>query len=165
MAGYGTDDQFLVWLTDNGYTLPEGTPVPAILRQRGSTYVDGTYGTRFVGVPTAGYAQDRAWPRAGAIVNCILMPDDAIPVAVVHASYEAALQEAREPESLSIIGSAADRVKRERVDGAVEVEYQQASAETFAAAMKPVMTVVEGLLAPFLRPDAPAVGIGIWSVG
>lgn len=165
MAGYGTDDAFAVWLISNGYSLPEGAPAPAVLRQRGSTYVDGTYGSRFVGQPTGGYEQERQWPRSGAVVAGSSIPDGVIPLPVVHASYEAALQEAREPESLSLIGSAAERVKREKVDGAVEVEYQQSGSEDLAAAMMPVMTVIEGLLAPFLVPPAPAVGVGIWSIG
>lgn len=165
MAGYGTDDAFATWLTSNGYSLPEGAPAPAVLRQRGSTYVDGTYGARFVGQPTGGYEQERQWPRSGAVVAGSSVPDGVIPLPVIHASYEAALQEAREPESLSLIGSAAERVKREKVDGAVEVEYQQASAEEFAAAMTPIMTTIEGLLSPFLRGADPAVGVGIWSIG
>lgn len=165
MAGYGTDSAFEDWLTSNGYVLPEGAPVPAVLRQRGSTYIDGTYGARFVGQPTGGYEQERQWPRSGAVVAGSMIPDGVIPLPVIHASYEAALQEAREPESLSLIGSAAERVKREKVDGAVEVEYQQASAQDLAAAMTPIMTAIEGLLAPFLVPPAPAVSVGIWSIG
>jgi len=165
MAGYGDDDAFAGWLTANGYSLPTGAAVPAVLRQRGALYVDGTYGTRFVGVRAGGYAQEREWPRSGAAVMGGTVPDDVVPLAVIHASYEAALQEAREPESLSIIGSAAERVKREKVEGAVEVEYQAASAGEFAASLLPVMTAVEGLIAPFLRVDVTGSGIGLWSVG
>lgn len=165
MAGYGDDSAFTAWMAENGYVLPEGAPNLAVLRQRGSVYVDGTYGARFVGVPTGGYEQERAWPRSEAIVEGTVIPDDVIPLPVIHASYEAALQEARDPESLSLIGSAAERVKRERVEGAVEVEYQQAGSDEFAGSLVPVMTIVEGLLAPFLRPEAPAVGFGLWSIG
>lgn len=152
MAGYGTDEAFTVWLAENGYALPDDAPLPAILRQRGSVYVDGLYGIRFAGEKTGGWEQERAWPRTGAYAGGSSIPEDVIPKPVIHASYEAALQEARDPESLSLIGSAAERVKREKVDGAVEVEYQQSGSEDLAAAMTPVMTVIEGLLAPFLRP-------------
>ncbi|WP_011580559.1 MULTISPECIES: DnaT-like ssDNA-binding protein [Chelativorans] len=152
MAGYGDDSGFNAWLAENGYTLPDGAPSPAVLRQRGSVYVDGIYGMNFVGEKTGGWEQERAWPRTGAYAGGSAIPDDVVPLPVIHASYEAALQEAREPESLSVIGSAAERVKREKVDGAVEVEYQQASSADFAGTLIPVMTVIEGLLAPFLRP-------------
>lgn len=152
MAGYGTDEAFTVWLAENGYALPDDAPSPAILRQRGSVYVDGLYGIRFTGEKAGGWEQERAWPRTGAYAGGSSIPEDVVPKPVIYASYEAALQEAREPESLSPIGSTAERVKREKVDGAVEVEYQQSGSEDLAAAMTPVMTVIEGLLAPFLRP-------------
>jgi hypothetical protein len=152
MAGYGDDSAFEAWLEENGYSLPAGAPLPAVLRQRGSVYVDGLYGIRFVGEKTGGWEQERAWPRIDAYAGGTAIPDEVVPLPVIHASYEAALQEAREPESLSLIGSAAERVKREKVEGAVEVEYQQASSDEFASAITPVMTVIEGLLAPFLRP-------------
>ena len=66
MAGYGDDDGFQAFLTANGYTLPDGAPAAAVLRQRGSVYVDGTYSLRFSGSPTGGAAQEREWPRTGA---------------------------------------------------------------------------------------------------
>jgi hypothetical protein len=152
MAGYGTDEDFSAWLSENGYAMPDGAPALAVLRQRGSIYVDGLYGMRFVGEKSGGWEQERAWPRTGAYAGGSAIPGDVVPLPIIHASYEAALQEAREPESLSIIGSAAERVKREKVDGAVEVEYQAASASEFAGTIVPVMTVIEGMLAPFLRP-------------
>ncbi|WP_169194937.1 DnaT-like ssDNA-binding protein [Devosia sp. MC1541] len=165
MSGYGDDALFTAWLTANGYLLPGGAASPAVLRQRGSVYIDGTYGTRFVGQKAGGYAQEREWPRSGASVAGETIPDSVVPLAIIHASYEAALQEAREPESLSIIGSAAERVKREKVDGAVEVEYQSASAADFGTTLVPVMTAVEGLLAPFLRVEVTGAGVGLWSIG
>lgn len=162
MAGYGDDSGFTSWLQENGYMLPNGAPAPAVLRQRGSAYVDALYGTRFVGQAAAGHAQERAWPRAGACVDGSPIPDDVVPHAVINASYEAALQIATDPASLSAVGSAAQRVKREKVEGAVEVEYQSASGSETAADLTPVMTIVEGMLAPYLRSDQS--GIGIWVV-
>lgn len=160
MAGYGSDGAFTAWLEANGYSLPDDAPAPAVLRLRGSNYIDATYGERFLGKPTGGLLQVRAWPRTGVPG----VPDDTVPDRVVEASYEAALQEAREPESLSIFGSAADRVKRERVEGAVDVSYAEGSGD-LALDLTPIFTTIEGLLKPFLRPEAPAVGLGIWSIG
>lgn len=67
MAGYGDDEGFATWLAENGYTLPDGAPLPVVLRQRGSAYLDATYGPRFVGVPTDP-EQEREWPRTGATI-------------------------------------------------------------------------------------------------
>lgn len=150
MAGYGTDDGFTAWAAAAGLSVPAGTVAAA--RQRGSVYVDGTYGPRFFGTPTGGVDQEREWPRTGATDRFgTVLASTFIPQRVVHASYEAALQELREPGSLSVVGSNASLVKRERVEGAVEVEYQSSGADTLAAEMTPVMTTIEGLLAPLLR--------------
>lgn len=151
MAGYGDDSGFATWLTEQGYALPVGSPSAAILRQRGATYIDGTYARRFTGRPTGGYAQERAWPRTGAYAFCDAIGDSVIPDAVIKASYEAAYQEAMDPGSLSAIGSAADAVKREKV-GKIEVEYHTSSAEGVAGSLVPIITGIEGLLAPFLSP-------------
>lgn len=161
MAGYGDDAGFNAWLAANGHALT-GSLSAAVLRERGSAYIDGQYGIRFSGVPTSGFAQERAWPRTGACAYGQAIADDVVPVAVINASYAAAWQEASEPGSLSAVGSAASAVKREKVEGAVEVEYQAASGSWSAESLSPVLTVVEGLLAPFLRPAA--TGIGIWVV-
>lgn len=150
MAGYGTDQAFTDWLTANGYELPDGAPTPAVLRNRGSGYVDGTYGLRFPGVPTGGAAQERAWPRTGATDRWgNALDPNTVPTRVIEASFEAAWAEASSPGSLVASGSAAARVKRERVEGAVEVEYQ-ASSSTSVADLTPMLTAVEGLLAPLL---------------
>lgn len=159
MAGYGSDEGLTAWLDENGYDLPNGAPALAVLRNRGAGYVDGTYGSRFSGNPTGGFAQERAWPRTGAYVYGQPIGDSIIPDAVIKASYAAAWQEAIAPGSLSVVGSAASAVKREKVDGAVEVEYQTQSGSWTAESLSPVLTVVEGLLQPFLSTasDFPAV--------
>lgn len=156
MAGYGTDEAFTAWLAANGYSLPDGAAAAAVLRQRGSTYIDGLYGPRFGGVPTDGFAQERAWPRTGAYAYGSLIGSGVVPEAVVQASYHAAYAEAVSPGSLSVSGSEGARVKREKVEGAVEVEYQTSGAFS-AASLTPIITAVEGLLAPFLTAAAPGI--------
>jgi hypothetical protein len=156
MAGYGTDEAFASWLAATGRTLPDGA-VPAALRQIGSTYIDATYGPRFVGTPTGGYDQERAWPRTGGRVYGSDIPDDTVPQAVIFASYEAAYQEAVSPGVLIAVGSTAARVKRERVEGAVEVEYQSTSGSRLIEDLTPIITVIEGMLAPFLIRHIPAI--------
>ncbi|EHK78068.1 hypothetical protein SM0020_10330 [Sinorhizobium meliloti CCNWSX0020] len=163
MAGYGDDAAFQTWLTENGYTLPSGAPSPAVLRNRGSQYIDAVYGSRFVG-SVADPLQERSWPREGAIVSGKLIPSDVVPTAVIHASFYAAYQEATKPGSLSVVGSGATRVKRKKV-GQLEVEYQSTSSESETGAdLTPIISVVDGMLAPFLRDDS-LVCLGILSVG
>ncbi len=152
MSGYGDDAGFNAWLAENGYTLPVSAPSAVVLRNRGAGYIDGVYGPRFTGVPTGGFAQERAWPRTDAYAFGQPIGSSVIPDAVVKASYAAAWQEATAPGSLSGSGSEATRVKREKVEGAVEVEYQASSGEFSAASLTTILTAVEGLLAPFLTP-------------
>lgn len=147
MAGYGSDAGFTAWLAENGLELPEGGLAEAVLRQRGSVYLDGTYGSRFPGVPTGGYAQERAWPRTGATVFNADLPSNVIPDAVISASYFAALQEATSPGSLSVTVTQDQRVKREKV-GPIETEYQSGGGDAVTSAT-PLLTSVEGLLSPF----------------
>lgn len=171
MAGYGDDAQFTTWMTDNGRTLPAGAPSVAVLRQRGSAYIDGLYsgvagsrvGIRFMGAPTEGYLQERAWPRIGVLVGNQVIPSDVIPLAVVHASFEAAFAEATNPGSLSATTTASQRVTRERVEGAVDVQYADPGSDT-ALDATPIFTAVYGLLKPFLIND-DRLTLGIWSVG
>lgn len=85
MAGYGDDSAFNAWLVENGYPLPADAPSPAVLRQRGSDYLDVTYGPRFVGTPTDA-TQEREWPRTGAFIFGTELATGVIPDRVVKAS-------------------------------------------------------------------------------
>ena len=152
---YGDDNGLTAWLDANGYTLPAGAPAPAVLRQRGSAYIDGLYGARFSGVPTSGFAQIDAWPRIGAEAYGQPIPSDMTPVAIEHASYAAAYQEAIKPGSLSVSASQGGALKRKKID-TIEKEYFEGSGDAVAdATLK--LSAVEGLLAPFLTVSMPAV--------
>ncbi|WSH67096.1 DnaT-like ssDNA-binding protein [Rhizobium ruizarguesonis] len=164
MAGYGDDAGFTAWLSDNGYSLPTD-PVPptaAVLRNRGSNYIDAVYGSRFLG-SVVDAAQERQWPREGAIVNGKLLPSNVVPAAVINASYQAAYQEAVSPGSLSVVGSTSSAVKREKV-GQLEVEYQNAQSDGTASGITPLISIVDGMLAPYLRCE-DLVYLGILSIG
>lgn len=162
MAGYGTDEQFQQWLTDSGYTLASDAPAPAVLRQRGSQYIDATYGDRFIGRVVT-FDQERAWPRGGASMRGTTIPDNVVPQAVIYASFEAAYQEAKTPNSLSAIGSASGAVIRKKV-GELEVQYSGAQSDGTAAFLTPLISTVDGMLAPYLRNEN-AVGLLVRSVG
>jgi hypothetical protein len=155
MAGYGTDDGFAAWLTANGYTAAASGLSAAILRQRGSAYVDGLYSDRFPGVPTNGIEQDRAWPRTGASAYGTDIGASTVPTAVIHASYLAAVQEDASPGSLAVVVTASQQVKREKV-GPIEVEYH-AGGDSAVASATPILSAIEGLLAPLLGSNVPAI--------
>lgn len=154
MAGYGEDTDFNAWVAENGFTVPESAPAVAVLRQRGSSYLDGTYEVRFTGQRTDGLIQERAWPRTGAEAYGAAVPSDMVPLAVEHASYHAALYEALNPGALAVAVTAASAVKREKV-GPIETEYFQGANGALSDAT-PMLSAVEGLLSPFF--DRPEVG-------
>lgn len=162
MAGYGDDAGLTAWLAESGHALPVGAPTPAILRQRASDYLDGLYEARFIGLRTDPLSQERAWPRTGAVVHSVAVPDDTVPGAVEKASYVAALYEANNPDGLTVATSASRSVKRKKID-VIETEFFEGSGSAAADATIR-LSAVEGLLAPFLRPEGVA-SIGLWSVG
>lgn len=162
MAGYGTDEQFQQWLADNGYTLASDAPAPAVLRQRGSQYIDAVYGDRFIGRIVA-FDQERAWPRAGASLRGTAIPDNVVPQAVIYASFEAAYQEARNQGSLNATGSVSGAVTRKKV-GELEVQYSGAQSDGTASFLTPLISTVDGMLAPYLC-DTQISRVWIGAVG
>lgn len=156
MAGYGSDDRFETWMADNGYSTSSDLVLTvAQLRQRGSAYIDALYEPRFSGVRTGGLAQERAFPRSGACAYGQSIGADIIPVAVEHASYHAALQEAAKPGSLSVSAVNSGALKRKKID-TIEKEYFEGSGD--AVADNTIrLSAVEGLLAPFF--SAPEVAV------
>lgn len=164
MAAYGNDDSFQTWLDEQGFTLPANSPSLAVLRARGSAYVDG-YEQYWTGQRTDGVMQELGWPRTGATVNCVLeIPDDAIPPSVVNAAYRAAWLEAETPGVLA--GSAAplgSRVKRERVEGAVEVEYFDDGKATSGGGPTFVDSMIDGALRAFVCEGKGAAFL--WTLG
>ncbi|WP_295169714.1 DnaT-like ssDNA-binding protein [uncultured Brevundimonas sp.] len=156
MAGYGSDQRFADWMADNGYsTSGDGVLTVAQLRQRGSAYIDALYEPKFPGQRTGGLEQERAFPRTGASAYGQSIGADVIPLAVEHASYHAALQEAAKPGSLSISAVNSGALKRKKVD-VIEKEYFQGSGDAVADNTLR-LSAVEGLLAPLFR--APEVAV------
>ena len=157
MAGYGTDEAFAAWLEANGYSLPDGAPTAAVLRQQGSVYVDGTYSLRFPGSPTGGAGQEREWPRTDATDRYgTAIEADTVPQRVIDASYMASYQLAVSPGSLSVVVDPAKRVKRQKVD-TIEREFFDPGDASAAAA--PVMSAIEGILAPLLTTSVFEPGV------
>ncbi|MBI6727713.1 hypothetical protein YA0032_06060 [Pseudomonas amygdali] len=138
---------------------------------RASAYIDGKFQAQnscgrweslFSGVKTGGRAQALQWPRTGATdTEGHEIPADEIPVEVVQATYEAALREIALPGSLSPDYVASTAIKRQKVD-VLEIEYQAAS-NTSGVPTRPVITVVDELIAPLLGCKV-ACGIAVFVV-
>ena len=157
MAGYGTDQGLTDFLAANGYSLPDGALDPAVLRQRGSAYLDASYGQRFIGTPVT-YDQERSWPRTGATVYGTSIPVDEVPWQVVEASYHAAYIAATDPSALSVTVDPNARVKRSKVEG-IEEEYFEPGAAAGGVLTASLSSDIEGLLSPLMTPAGgfPAV--------
>lgn len=125
---------------------------------RGSQAVDGLYEPRFAGRRGGGYDQALSWPRRGAATaNGEAISEEGVPLPVTYAAYEAAAVELGEPGSLTPVIVAARTVRREKV-GPLEAEYAAGgSSADMVAAARPVLTMLDGLLYPFLRPVLPGI--------
>lgn len=159
MAGYGTNADFNAWLASKGYVLPGTAPSVDVLRERGSSYVDAVYGPRFVGVPTGGVDQERAWPRSGAYVYGQLLLDTVIPSAVIQASYHAAYAEGLKPGTLAGRVVAGRAIKRQKVEG-IEREFFEPTEGVLIGTT--LFGEIEGLLARFLIVEV--AGFGIYAI-
>jgi len=151
MAGYGSDNALKAYWDAAGYTYAADAPFAA-LRQRGSAYIDGTYGLRFPGQPTGGIAQEREWPRTGATAYGAALASGLIPERVEQASYEAAYIELKKPGSLTISFDPAKKVKRQKVEGIEREFFEPRDTGNIFAPNAPVSTIIEGLLAPLVGP-------------
>ncbi|WP_062390939.1 DnaT-like ssDNA-binding protein [Pseudomonas abietaniphila] len=126
---------------------------------RASAYIDGKYQAQtncgrweslFSGVKTGGRAQSLQWPRTGATDNeGHAIPPDEVPIEIEQAAYEAALREIVTPGSLSPDYVASQAVKREKV-GPLETEYAVRDAASGATSVRPIITLIDELLAPLL---------------
>lgn len=164
MAAYGTDAGFQAWLAEQGYALPGTAPALAVLRARGSAYVDG-YEVYWTGQRTGGVMQELAWPRTGATVNCTqAIPSDVIPPAVVNASYRAAWLEASTPGILAgPVVTSGTRVKRQRVEGAVEREFFDDGKTEVGSGPSFIDSMIDGMLSQFVCNDDGAAFL--WTLG
>lgn len=166
MAAYGSDVEFNAWLVSAGLSLPSGSPTPAVLRERGSFYIDAVYGPRFKGRPTEPFTQELAWPRTGAVVFGHSIPPDMIPDAVVKASYRAAYLEATTPGGFG--GGSFDpqrRLRRQKVNNLEREFFSPNSIDVNDPYTLFVLDpFIAGLLAPYLCDQVNEL-LGIWAVG
>lgn len=150
---YGTDEGLTAYLAANGLTLPVGSPSAAVLRQRGSAYLDAAYEPELqCSARTDPLIQADAWPRTGHVTQSgVSVPGDIVPLPWVTASYRAAWLEASSPGWASGTIDPNRRTKREKAD-VLEREIF-APSETGGSAkgiLGNVDNVIHGMVAPFL---------------
>lgn len=160
---YGSDDGFATWLAQQGYILPADAPAPAVLRARGSIYVD-SYEQYWTGHRTDGAMQENAWPRTGATLNCVTaIASDVIPPSVVTATYRAAWLEASTPGILAGPQVApGSRVKRQKVD-VIEREFFDDGKHAVGSGPAFIDSLIDGLLGQFICNQKNAAFV--WSLG
>ncbi|SPZ07496.1 Uncharacterised protein [Pseudomonas luteola] len=166
---YGTVEGADAYHTDMGnsaWTGDNAAKSAALLRA--SVYIDGRYRKQppsgrwesmFPGSKTAARGQEREWPRIGATdYDGNPIPDDEVPVEVEYATYEAAIRELSSPSSLSPDFVAVAAIKREKV-GPIDTEYAVSADGGSAESVRPVITVIDEIIAPVLvaRYDLPGV--------
>lgn len=137
----GSDTGFQDWMALRGHALPAGAPTPAVLRQRATDYIDAVYGPRLIGDQTV----------------------DPLLTALETATYIAAWHEANNPGSLSVSASQASAVKRRKVD-VIEIEYFEGSGDALTDGTLR-LSLVEGVLAPYLRALGDANGLLLRAIG
>lgn len=144
---YGNDSDFQSYLDTYGYELPLDAPTPAVLRARGSAYIDGTYGPLWSGAPVA---YPDLWPRTGAVLYCTTaVPSDAVPGAVIDAAYRAAYLEATTPGVLAGPVQSGPRVKRQKVD-VIEREFFDDGASGAGSASGFIDPTIDGAMRAFI---------------
>lgn len=152
MAAYGDDAGFAAWLADNGFVLPIDAPTAAVLRQRGSSYLDATYAPKlWCSAKTGGFDQEREWPRTRALTaGGTEIDPNTVPSAWVRASYRAAWLEASSPGSLSASINTSERVKRQKAD-VIEREFFDGGAVVAGAGgLAMIDAEIDGMVAPYL---------------
>lgn len=136
---YGNTADLAAYLALTGRTLT-GDADHAL--QAGSDYIDGAaYYDRYLSTPLT---YNAAFPRVAY---------DPVPTRVEQAAYEAAYIWGLDPQGLSVAASNSGIVKREKVEGAVEVEYFENMTNTQGAVVgsMPYYSAIENKLRPFLK--------------
>ncbi len=151
---YDTFANMATYAESMGYAWPtspvEDEQLTAMIR--GASALDRIYGPRLCGTKVGGRAQSLAFPRVGLEdVNEEAIPEDEVPVEWKRAFYELSWREYNEPGSLSPDYVQTQRVVSETL-GPLSVTYS--STDTGYKDAQPVLTFVDGILAPLLGGTA-----------
>lgn len=152
MTNYGTAESFVDYHTSRGRDVPatwDDDFITAALLSA-SEWIDSIYGPSFIGYKTAGFLQDREWPRTAAVVNSsipsYIIGTAEIPDRVVNAAYEAAWRQATTPGSL-MVDYKPGKYKSVTIEGALSVDYRQFDS---SSEIQVQIGQVDSLLWPFI---------------
>lgn len=129
--------------------------------RRATSWLDGAYRSKFVGYRRMGRAQAREFPRQGAYstvppYNTIAINE--IPYELKQAEALVAAQELASPNSMTPVVNMAQQIKSVSVEGAVSVSYLTPQGPQSSV---PVLTALDGILAPLLRDDVAMEGSSV----
>lgn len=117
---------------------------------RATVWLDSTYRHRFPGSRVNGRSQGLEWPRKDAKdASGEVIADDAVPVEIERATMEAALREVQSPGSLQPDVTPGQQKTLVAVEG---IQWKS-NATGGANAQKPVLHVVDGILASLIGAD------------
>jgi hypothetical protein len=117
---------------------------------RATQYIDAKYRLRWPGTRKAGRSQRLEWPRSDATdIYGEVIADDSVPQEVADATAEAALREVTAPGSLMPDYVASEKVISETI-GKLSVTYSDKLISSGANSVLPVISIIDGILAPIL---------------
>lgn len=125
-----------------GLSLPATDAAVEILLRKAFQYLETTFRARYKGAKLSS-DQGTQWPRSGVEIDGFDFPSDEIPDELVEAQAQLACD--AYTKALWTVGGGRE-VIRERVEGAVEVEYSPGGG----SAPQAVFAQVEAMLAPLL---------------
>jgi len=128
-----------------GLTLPAADGDVEVLLTKGLDYIEALRGD-FQGVKVLS-TQALQWPRYGVIVDGYDVESDEIPEEIPRAQAQLACDCYARTDAALMVNSEGKEVLRERVEGAVEVQY----APTTGSNPQPKFEAAEVLLAPLLN--------------
>lgn len=147
---YVSVSELETYATERGITLSAATEAAKEqLLIKAMDYIDAKYGSRFKGA-RVNRTQALHWPRAGVYIDGWLNPSNNIPRELEYGQLAAAVEA---DSGTDLLPNPTAPIKRERVEGAVEVEYfnpgkvYPVSAFAAADALLNVLCKSGGLLA------------------
>lgn len=153
---YSSVADFKTYHTDRGRSIPVAMTdaVIAAALLVASEWLDGAYGSIWIGTPTGGFTQTNLWPRTGATTNTdpsYTFADDEIPDLVNNAACEAAWREAISPGALNI-DFTPSKYSETRVEGAIQVKYRTDFTST--SDVQTQIGIIQTLMRPLVDPES-----------
>lgn len=144
---YGTVEGFKAYHEARGRTTVEWDDdqiEPQLLVA--SEWLDDTFRDQFDGYKVSPLTQEREWPRTGVVDyygNAVASAS--VPVQIERATYEAALRLLADPAVLAP-DYTPNKYKRVKVEGAIEVDYSDASGAALRMQIPAIGQVLSSLL-------------------